>query len=319
MRGPAIAVAATGALMTAHARAEEPAVWKFGYGSNMSQQNLRQKKQLNPLGSRRTVVRGFSLSFPAGRGIDFVEPAFATLKRDPEGEVHGVSCLLCRTDADSLDRQEGAYGIEVCRARVYDDDASESLDVEVYVPGRPLPRDHPEGCCSQRYKDLLVRGAVENDLDAAWIAKLRALPVYTPSQSTLSMRAALPAPSELPQMSIEQLRAHNGSGRDCLVSACGFIFKHTPIFSSYRGRDVTFRNLLHLRGINIDANDDGGQSPFPNLAQLTSAELEYCLQNRDRLMHKSEGGPVAVLREFWEEQDYELKGIFSGNSLSRRE
>ena len=36
-------------------------------------------------------------------------------------------------------------------------------------------------------------------------------------------------------------------------------------------------------------------------------------------MHKSEGGPVAVLREFWEEQDYELKGIFSGNSLSRRE
>ena len=261
-------------------------------------------------------MRGFSLSFPAGRGLDFVEPAFATLKRNPEGEVHGLSCLLCREDADSLDRQEGPYAVEVCRAHVYDD-PFESLGVEVYVPRRPLPLDHPEGCCSRRYRDLLVRGAVENNLDASWIAKLKALQVYTPGPQTLAMRAALPSPSGLPRMTIEELRAHNGSGQDCLVSSCGFIFKHTPIFSSYRGRDVTFRNLLHVRGINIDANDDGGVSPFPRLSQLTPAELEYCFQNRDRHMHKSEGGPVAVLREFWEEQDFELVGVYSGNSFSR--
>ena len=75
-------------------------VWKFGYGSNMSVEFMRSKKGLNPLDSHRTILKGFTLSFPEGRGIDFVEPCFATLKRDPEGIVHGVSTLLSLDDAD---------------------------------------------------------------------------------------------------------------------------------------------------------------------------------------------------------------------------
>ena len=51
--------------------------------------NLRRKKGLEPLDFKRTILKGFRLSFPAGR-IDFVEPDFATLKRDPEGSVHGT-------------------------------------------------------------------------------------------------------------------------------------------------------------------------------------------------------------------------------------
>ena len=75
----------------------------------------------------------------------------------------------------------------------------------------------------------------------------------------------------------------------------------------YRGRDVTFRNCLQRRGINLDANDDGGASPFPQLVDLEPHVLEYCLQYRDRFIAKA-GNPVAVLAEFWAEQ----KGLDDG-------
>ena len=55
-------------------RENERWVWKFGYGSNMSLENLRQKKGLKPLDGKRVSIGGFSLSFPEGNGIDFVEP-----------------------------------------------------------------------------------------------------------------------------------------------------------------------------------------------------------------------------------------------------
>lgn len=86
------------------------------------------------------------------------------------------------------------------------------------------------------------------------------------------------------------------------------------------GRDVTFRNVLHMRGLNLEKNDDKGRSPFPKLSQLEPAALEYALQYRDRFMAKCVGGkPVAVLREFFGEQDEEaLEGVFSGNTLSRK-
>ena len=87
--------------MAAEQRRDEvfEARWKFGYGSNMSQDYLRTKKALSPLRSVRTVLKGFSLAFPAGRGIDLVEPCFATLKRDPAGQVHGIATLLLPGDA----------------------------------------------------------------------------------------------------------------------------------------------------------------------------------------------------------------------------
>lgn len=70
-------------------------VWKFGYGSNMGQEFLRVKKQLNPLKFERSILRGFSLSFPKGHGFDFVEPSFATTKEDPEGYIHGLFDRRC--------------------------------------------------------------------------------------------------------------------------------------------------------------------------------------------------------------------------------
>eukprot|EP00811_Abedinium_folium_P037278 NODE_9908_length_1391_cov_5.334652.p1 GENE.NODE_9908_length_1391_cov_5.334652~~NODE_9908_length_1391_cov_5.334652.p1 ORF type:complete len:312 (+),score=55.25 NODE_9908_length_1391_cov_5.334652:131-1066(+) len=291
-------------------------VWKFGYGSNMSAEFLRTSKGLNPLASLQTVLPGFRLSFPQGVGIALFEPAFASLKRDPDGEVHGISTLLSNADVDKLDKQERRYTIEVMRVRVYH--TGEMLAAEVYVPRKPLPLDHPERPCSTRYRDILVRGAEENSLDTKWIAKLRALPTYTPSAKVLALRAAVPSPSALPLMSIAELRQRDGSSEElgCYTAACGYIFNHEPIPDSYRGRDITKRNILHYRGINLERNDDGGVSPFPRLSQLPGEELEYALQYLDHLLHKA-GMPVAALREFWEEQEVDVQGLFRENTLSR--
>ena len=315
------AMAAAAASLFARAQAEagqreDAPVWKFGYGSNISPEFLRTKKMLNPLDSRRAVLHGFSISFPAGRGIDYVEPTFATLKRDPDGEVHGTVTLLSPEDAAALNRQEGSYAVEVHSFTVY---GGGKLDAEVYVPQKPLPATHPEGACSRRYRDILANSADAMDLDPSWVAKLRALPAYEPSVETLARRKALPSPSSLPAMSVAELKRHDGHLEPtCYVSACGYIFEHTPIFKVYRGRDITYRSVLHVRGVNLDANDDGGVSPFPRLSELNSGELEYSRQHLDRLIAKSVGGrPVAVLREFWEEQEKDLDGVWHDNAMSK--
>ena len=63
-------------------------------------------------------------------------------------------------------------------------------------------------------------------------------------------------------MTVEQLARHNGESEEhpIYTSVCGYIFQHKEVFRAYHGRDVTFRNVLHARGINMDANDDGGKS-----------------------------------------------------------
>lgn len=290
------------------------AVWKFGYGSNISPEFLRTKKNLNVLDCKRSVLAGFTLSFPRGGGVDLVEPSFATLRRDPEGVVHGTCCLIAAEDAAGLDQQERGYNIEKCAVRLYDDDTgivgSEELTAEVYAPKGLEPEGHPQGPCSIRYRDIMVQGATEVRLDPAWIAKLKELPVYMPSAETLAAREELPIYTplaSLPQMTIAELALHNGSSEDThpvYTSSCGYVFEQKPMFRSHWGRDITFRNLLQRRGINMDTNDDGGQSPFPVLAELAQHEpeaLEYALQYRDRINSKA-GAPLAVLKEFWEDQ-----------------
>ena len=51
-------------------------------------------------------------------------------------------------------------------------------------------------------------------------------------------------------------------------------------------------------------------------SRLTAAELEYALQNLDRLLMKA-GAPVAVLGEFWMEQPVDLPGVYAGNARSK--
>ena len=221
-------------------------VWKFGYGSNMGQEFLRTKKKLNPIQFACSILHGYSLSFPEGKGFDFVEPSFATTKIDPNGCIHGVSTLLSIECAEKLNKQEGVgnggYNLEICKVELYD---GSELEVEVYVPSKPLPFDFPEGCCSIRYRDILVTGAKEAKLHPEWITKLENLKIYTPSDETLAKRSKLPPLSSLPVMSIAELSLYNGTSEEYPhhISTCGYIFKLKDMFNVYHGMNILSNNI----------------------------------------------------------------------------
>ena len=63
---------------------------------------------------------------------------------------------------------------------------------------------------TERYRDILVKGAEEMLLDMSWIDKLRALPVYAPSAETLALRTAVPSSGNLPAMTVQELAEHDG-------------------------------------------------------------------------------------------------------------
>ena len=127
--------------------------------------------------------------------------------------------------------QERGYVVAETDVEIY---GGGSLRAEVYEH-RNIAAGHPEGVCSTRYRDILVAGARENGLDAAWIAKLEALPTYAPSAETLARRGLLPPISSLPVMTRAELAKHDGrdKSRATLVSCCGYIFEHEPFISAF--------------------------------------------------------------------------------------
>lgn len=63
---------------------------------------------------------------------------------------------------------------------------------------------------------------------------------------------------------MQELALHNGKNENYpdYISSCGFIFPFKDTFAfnaNLNGRDVTYRHILHFRGINLDQNDDGGK------------------------------------------------------------
>ena len=70
----------------------------------MSQEFLRNKKNLNPIECKQCILEGFELFFPKVKGIDIVEPSLATTRRNPDSYVHGVATKFSIKDAESLSK-----------------------------------------------------------------------------------------------------------------------------------------------------------------------------------------------------------------------
>ena len=84
--------------------------------------------------------------------------------------MHGVATKFSIKDAESLNKQEAvgrAYNLEVAKVLFYD--GKTYMDVEIYVQAKQLKPNHPAGCCSKRYRNILVNGAIEMKLDQTWI------------------------------------------------------------------------------------------------------------------------------------------------------
>ena len=147
--------------------------WYFGYGSNMALMSLR-AKGVSPRASERAVLRGWRLRFNVRHffrhecGVGNIEPT-----ADTADAVWGVVHLCPDEHLAPLDTAE-AYGHGYDRLEVsLHTDCGERRAV-TYV-GMPAFLD--EACQpTQRYLNILLRGAVAAGVDSAYVDALRRHP-----------------------------------------------------------------------------------------------------------------------------------------------
>lgn len=145
-------------------------IWYFGYGSNMSRAIFVERRAMRPLAIRTGRLDGHRLCFdlPVGPG----ERGVANVVADEGGHVWGVLYLLTPADLDRLDRTEGvAFGAyeRVAVTIVAADGTSVTAFTYRSRHGRPGRKPSP------RYIGLLLDGAREQALPAAYVAWLRGL------------------------------------------------------------------------------------------------------------------------------------------------
>jgi len=154
------------------ARATEPTLWYFAYGSNLDPGTFLGRRRMRPLDTRVAVLEDFALRFdlPVGPGERGVGNVVACA-----GErVWGALYLLTLTEAARLDRTEGVHHGAYTRLEVVPRAADgAALAAFTYTSWRRREGRKP----SRRYLGLLLAGARHHGLPDDWIARLRAWPL----------------------------------------------------------------------------------------------------------------------------------------------
>jgi hypothetical protein len=150
----------------------------FAFGANMSSAVLR-RRGIEVLSREPARLRGYRLVFDLA-GFRWVEPAFASVVRDPEHDVYGVLYRLAPDQLERVDSYEGrGYSfieVEVEGAR------SGITRSRTYQSRWPTPGLRP----SRRYLRVLCRGARENGLPSSYLNGLGAHPsVHVPVLSDM--------------------------------------------------------------------------------------------------------------------------------------
>lgn len=141
------------------------------------------------------------------------------------------------------------------------------IEAFVYTAKKPKPKEAP---CSKRYLKILVDGAKEAGLSPDYIAKLAAIPTYSPSQHTIRTRESLPVMAQLPQMTVAELaaskdKASASDSEHVLVALLGYVMRIPSAkldFRSHIARDISGRMTRQRRGLALDRDDDLGRPPF---------------------------------------------------------
>ena len=141
-------------------------IWHLAFGSNMSEDVMRERRGIEPLESRAGCLPGYRLRFNLdGRPLGRAAPA--NLAPDPDAEVWGVLYRIRRTDLVKLDSTEG-----VPRRRRYRHLHAEGRDIDgnslhfvTYMAKGNLLDGNP----SLRYLTLLRDGARAHGLPDHYI------------------------------------------------------------------------------------------------------------------------------------------------------
>jgi cation transport regulator ChaC len=239
--------------------------WYFGYGSNMDLTSLR-AKGVEPYTSERAVLRGWRLRFNVQHffqhegGIANIEPA-----DDLTDAVRGVLHLCDDEHLALLDAAE-AYGHGYDRS-----------DVEVLTDRRErhaiayvgLPSFLDQACRpTQRYLNLLLKGATKAGLDTAYINALRRQPVHQPRP----VPPFAPPPGDHPVFTAATLSQY-----PLLTGLAGAVFdmaqarwQHRFLHGLFGGKDMT---LFHLK--RLDTSDGSETMEDIKHDRLSPAQRRY--------------------------------------------
>lgn len=143
--------------------------WYFAYGSNMQSDTLRRRRGIAPTTTLTARLPSYRLLFdiPVGPGLRGV----ANIAPQRDSEIWGVLYGITPEQHEHLGRTEGVP------AGLY-----RWLSVEVETLRGPMAaetlisdRRESARLPSLRYRQILVDGAREHGLDAAWVAALENL------------------------------------------------------------------------------------------------------------------------------------------------
>jgi len=259
------------------------------------------------------VLQHYTLAFNLS-GVQYVEPAFAGLREEEDGEVHGTAFCMDRENEARLDRVEGlgiAYRKERVNLRGYDGAQMEGF---VYLPLVDM-----EGLPSARYLGILCRGAREAGLSQHYIAMLESREVYRPEREEQVIRIRKEREEQLkrlPEMTLVQLET---KGREegwtsilgmvvtlpsrpdpklCIVWQYAVSTNmETQDMTPGQGREVTYNLVTHYRGttkLELGHQDQ----KLPVVAELTKQEVDYVEGWLDHFMLCGGSTLVGRLKEF---------------------
>lgn len=235
----------------------------FGYGSNLSVIALR-AKGVFPLRSEPAVLEGWRLTFNVP---DFfpIEGGTGNIETAPDETVHGVLHACRDGDLASLDRLEAlgvTYERVVLGVTTY---AGRRKSAYVYVgiasnlDGRLLP--------SERYRNILARGALDMRLDPAYVGRLLSI-------TCLSRAALLPFD---PGPITRYFTLDSLSKEPSLTALAGYVFdlsgaraEHAYLQGFLGGKDVTLFFLKRL-----DTSDGNESFDDVRLGRLSEPQRAY--------------------------------------------
>ena len=165
-------------------------VWYFAYGSNMQTATLRGRRGVVYQRALPARVPGWRLVLdkppliPARRG-------FANIIPDPHAEVLGV---LYEISEAGLEHVELTEGVRIGNYAAVDVQAW-TLDGDGPLLARSLSADSRDASLrpSVRYMTLIIEGALEHGLPAAYVETLRAIPALEEDDEERAARALIDA------------------------------------------------------------------------------------------------------------------------------
>jgi sulfite reductase (NADPH) flavoprotein alpha-component len=239
--------------------------WYFGYASNMDFISLR-AKGVEPRVSERAVLPGWRLRFNV-RHFFRHEGGVANMERTDKNTdaVWGVLHLCDDAHLPLLDAAEAqGCGYDRIRIQVFTQRGEQKAVTYVGLPSFIDERCLP----SQRYINILVRGATQAKIDSNYVDTLRRHPVYQPP----SVPIFVPPSGEYPIFTATTLKRCS-----TLTALAGAVFdmtgarwQHHFLRQQFGGKDMT---LFHLK--RLDTSDGSETLDDIKYDRLTRAQRRY--------------------------------------------